>query len=105
MDSESASNTPGDATFIGSKPKSRDWCNLERNLESDLFILEKLVSTSKNIIFVDRYKGFSDTLFLCKSICGRMFKPTSQYENDEVHSIMKRNGAQGSTHHSARVDV
>ena len=82
-----------DATIDDSKPKSLDWCNLERNLESDLFILEKLVSTSKKIIFVDRYKGFFDTLFFCKSICGRMFIPISQNENDEVHSIMKRNGA------------
>lgn len=39
------------------------------------------------------YKGFFDTLFFCKSICGRMFKPTSQNENDEIYSIMKRNGA------------
>ena len=93
MDSESTSKTPGDATFVDSEPKSLDWCNLERNLQSDLYIIEKLVSTPKTIIFVDRYKGFSDTLFLCKSICGRMFKPTSQNENDEVHSIMKRNGA------------
>ena len=99
LDSEPTIKTDGvskparDATFVDSKPKSLDWCNLERNLKSDLFIVEKLVSTSKNIIFVDRYKGFFDTLFFCKSICGRMFKPTSQNENDEVHSIMKRNGA------------
>ena len=99
LDSEPKIKTPAvskpvrDATVVDSKPKSLGWCNLERNLGSDLFIHEKLVSTSKNIIFVDRYKGFYDTLFFCKSICGRMFKPDSQNENDEVHSIMKRNGA------------
>ena len=30
--------------------------------------------------------------FLCAGICGRMFLPSSQKENDEVSSILRRNG-------------
>ena len=92
IESDRVPKTAPDVSFADSNPKSLDWCHLERNLKSDLFFLEKLDSTSKNIIFVNTYKGFFDTLFLCKSICGRMFKPTSQKENDEVHSIMKKSG-------------
>ena len=40
-------------------------------------------------------KTNDQTRFLCASICGRMLSPSSQKENDEVASILERNGASG----------
>lgn len=41
---------------------------------------------------LSKAKKFSETLFLCTSICGRTLLPISQKENDEVFSILGRIG-------------
>jgi len=72
------------------------WCYLETQLRSlgYTYFLEKVTSTSKDIIVIKSpsTKVFYDSLFLCKSICGLLLKPESVEENDEILSILKRNG-------------
>ena len=75
------------------------WCYLDKfyldaKLKKYTYFFEKLPSTSKHVIVIESSttKKFSETLFLCGSICGRMFLPTSKKENDEVYSILGRNG-------------
>ena len=72
------------------------WCYLETQLRSlgYTYFLERVTPTSKDIIVIksSSNRAFYDSLFLCKSICGLMFKPESIEENEEVLSILKRNG-------------
>ena len=74
------------------------WCYLDKfymeaKTKKFTYFFEKLPSTSKNIgvIELPSGKNYFDTLFLCTSVCGRMFLPSSQKENDEIVSILGRN--------------
>ena len=105
MKTDGVSISVRDKFFVDQKPNTLGWCYLEHSLISgsavylptipNRFVIEKLVTTSKDVIFIHSHEslGFDETLFLCKSICGRLFRPTSQNENDEIPLIMKRIGA------------
>ena len=72
------------------------WCYLETQLRSLGYanFLERITPTSKDIIVIksSSNRAFYDSLFLCKSICGLLLKPESAEENEEVLSILQRNG-------------
>ena len=75
------------------------WCYLDRFYQETkskkyTYFFETLPSTKKNIIVIEcpsSQKTFSQSIFLCSSLCGRMFLPSSQKENDEIVSILGRN--------------
>ena len=79
--------------------QNTDWCYLDKfyleaKLKKYTYFFTKVPSTSKNIIVIESSTGkkYSETLFLCTTICGRMFLPTSKKENDDVYSILGRIG-------------
>ena len=75
------------------------WCYLDRFYQETkskkyTYFFETLPSTKKNIIVIEcpsSSKTFTQSIFLCSSLCGRMLLPSSKSENDEVFSILGRN--------------
>ena len=87
------------------------WCYLDKfyleaKAKKYTYFFEKVPSTSKHIIVIESSEGkkFTETLFLCSSICGRMFLPTSKKENDEIFSILGENNVK-STIRSAWIRI
>ena len=88
--------TPGAEGIKGQKGEpgnTRDWCNLSRAGEIKA---KAVLSTSKNVIMLkpDSQKNFHGAESLCKSICGRIYFPSSLAENNEVFEIAHKRGSQ-----------
>ena len=73
-----------------------EWCNLE----SQNVLVEKLLSTNKNIIVIkpndgktwkENRKTWTQAYSICKSICGNLYFPSSLTENNEVHTFTTTN--------------
>ena len=78
-----------------SEPASkRDWCNLSNAGE---IIKKTVLSTSKNVIMLkpDSKKNFHEAESLCKSICGKIYFPSTLVENNEVAEIAHKGGSTG----------
>ena len=71
---------------------TRDWCNLSNAGE---IIAKTVLLTSKNIIMLkpDSHKTFYEAERLCKSICGRIYFPSTLAENNEVFQIGRKGGS------------
>ena len=95
---------PGQRGYRGEKGEcitrqNPGWCYLDRFYQETkskkyTYFFETLPSTKKHIIVIEcpsNTKNFSQSIFLCSSLCGRMFLPSSQKENDEIVSILGRN--------------
>ena len=69
----------------------RDWCNLSN---AGRIKAKTILSTSKNIIMLKPHspKTFHEAENLCKSICGRIYFPSSLAENNEVFEIASKGG-------------
>ena len=63
------------------------------DIQRESICLTKIVFSQPQ--FVNPPKDFHESLFLCKSICGLLLKPTSLDENNEISSICERNGISG----------
>ena len=72
---------------------NRDWCNLHGVIIK--IIIKTTLSTSKNIIMLkpDSAKTFDEATSLCKTICGRIYFPSSLAENNEVFKIARKGGS------------
>ena len=53
-------------------------------------VVQKRLSSSKNIIVVDQINNntYDEAKIVCKDICGDLYFPSSQKENDEVESVL-----------------
>ena len=71
-----------------------DWCNLP---DAGEILAKTVVSTSKKIVMLKPVyeKNFNDADRLCKSICGRIYFPSSFAENNEVFEIAKKSAKLG----------
>ena len=68
----------------------QDWCNLHGVIIK--ILMKTILSTSKNTIMLkpDSAKSFDEAKSLCKSICGRIYFPSSLAENNEVFKIARK---------------
>ena len=71
----------------------QDWCNLHGVIIK--ILMKTILSTSKNTIMLkpDSAKSFDEAKSLCKSICGRIYFPSSLAEDNEVFQIARKAGS------------
>ena len=68
---------------------TRDWCNLSKTGLTCRILWVTVLSTSKNVIMLEPEGGktYNEAVSLCKSICGRIYFPSTPAENYEVFDL------------------
>ena len=78
------------STLTTTSITKHDWCNLD-NYE---IAVQQRLNSSKDFIVVDEIDAntYYKAKRVCEDICGRLFLPSTPKENDEVLSVLDRDG-------------
>ena len=81
--------------------KKLDWCNL---IDHSVVKLQRL-NSEKNIVVLNEKddQEYDDAKAICKSICGKLYFPATEDENDEIEEVFDQIVGYGSIKNSGNI--